>query len=209
MKFRPLFVLTALVSSASWAQPPACEASPTVVDVHWSERQTISSPNCKWSLEILPGKGDVGHAYLKSRDGKKSTLLFTVNRSGSIRWDRSDVLAFEDHGYSNTYRLRVFDLSGSKDFTAGSLQLDVLARKKIEGDLGPEQTIQYYFPKIVALEDGKLTVSVGVETTHGDEGPFTPHCYGFQLALHPARIVSSVTADELRDRFGASCQKFP
>ena len=69
-----------------------------------------------------------------------------------------------------------------------ALQLDQLVRKRIEHDLGASKSIAYYFPKFVAWSAGGLVVSVGVESTRGRSGSFTFHCYGFELALRPARI---------------------
>lgn len=202
-----LIPLFCTVTVPIWAAE--CHLHSKASEISWSERQSIVSPDCRWVLDVIPGKDDLAQALLRSRNGKTVLPLFSVMRSGVVYWNDKDLMVFEDRRYSNEYRLQVFNLRDLSHESASALQFDKLVRERIQQELGASQRVAYYFPKFAAWTEMGFAISVGVMTTHGGVGPFTFHCYGFELAPHPARIVSALNSNELRSLYRAACQEFP
>ena len=198
-----------LLSAAPHAYSGECLSRPNSYKVHWSVKLTIPSPNCQWTVDIQPGSRDVANATLQISDELSPVPLFSVERDGLVYWKSQDLLVFEDHQYENKYRLQFFDLGHLADASANALQFDALIRRSVDNHLNDGDEIDFYFPEFVSWTTEGIAVSVGVKTTQGGNGPYSTRCYGFVLAPRPARIVRSLTPEQLRAKYHVACQEFP
>jgi hypothetical protein len=179
--------------------------------IHWSEAQSVASPNCHWLVQIRPSGDSPADVTVGRLPKGPQRLLFTLNRDGIIHWGpaQSDRLLLEDQQFSNTYRLRLFDLETAESGKA-TLEINERVREDVEGRLKPTEKINYYFPRFVSWDTGgQLVISVGVVTVFGASGPFTRHCFGYEIKISPLEIRSTISDIQLKKRFGASCQVWP
>lgn len=208
----PLHSLGAILAAGN-AQATPCSPHPSVpVQVHWSETYELQSPDCRWHIEIRPAEGGDGpaRAYIRSRSGEASRLLFELDRDGIIHWGTDgDSLLLEDMRFSDHYFLLVFSPLTAPQSEEGAQQIDKEIRADVERKLKPNENIAYYLPRYVAWTEGGLAVSVGVVTVKGQSGPFTDHCFGYEVATETSKLKVTLTEDDLKKRYHASCQKWP
>ncbi len=207
-----LFLALGGLFSASAAQVPSCTHQPNnPVQIQWSESKELQSPDCRWSIEVRPLKRADGPAsvYLKNRAGGAERLLFRLNRDGVIHWrEDGESLVVEDMRFSNSYRLLLFDMA-KPESEPDALKINNEIRADVEHELKPGEKINYYFPRFVAWAGSGLVVSVGLTTVNGQTGPFAPHCFGYGVATQSPKISTTLTEDDLKKQYGASCQIFP
>lgn len=189
--------------------PPCTPSSNHPVSLHWDDRAQIFSPDCRTTLNVQPSGDEGAQVSLEVRG--HTSLLFRVDRDAILHWgpDNQSLLV-EDAQYSNHYRLLLFDPLSPLISPTTSLRLDMLLRNKVHTALTKDDNIAYYFPRFVAWPNpADLIVYVGLSTTRGANGPFTEHCFGYQVDPETLRVVNTLTADELKKRYSASCQTAP
>ena len=156
------------------------------------------------------GEDAPADVYVKSRADNVPRLLFKLNRDGTIYLGNGNgLLLLEDQQFSNTYRLLLFDLDTATQSETDALRISKDVRSDIIRKLSPGEDINYYFPKFIAWAARDVVISVGVVTVTGNSGPFTPHCFGYEIGTHPIHIKSVLSETDLKRRYGASCQIWP
>jgi hypothetical protein len=202
-----LFIATAVASQAD-----SDSSHGPSTEIHWSERKQIQSPDGRWRIDVVPARGDEDKpavVFLEGGPGNTRRVLFNLNRHGVLHWaPENHWLVLEDQEWSNSYRLLLFDLLSTQP-EATALRINTAIEADTRRVLGPDERINYYFPKFVKWSQGVVIVSVGVVTVRGKTGPFTPHCTGYVVSLEGHRIRARLDEGELNKRYGASCQMFP
>jgi hypothetical protein len=211
----PIVVLNIILAISNAQVRPCATSQNESIQIHWSESKTVFSPACKWALTIR-ALGENGPAEVSIQGIKQGIPigvhhpLFGLGRDAVIHWGDGDTLiVVEDMQFSDRYRLMLFDPLNSSQREEEALRINDLLGRDIERKLKSRENIIYFLPRFVAWTDSGLAISVGVTTVIGQSGPFTAHCFGYEIASAPVRIRRTLNAVELKERFGSTCQEWP
>ncbi len=200
-----------LLVSAEAHGGPCTPSADQAVRIHWSETRIVFSPSCKWALEI-DSIGTDGPAKVRIRKigGGPPHFLFAVRRDAEVRWAGNDTaLVVRDMQFSDRYNLLLFDPIDAYQDQKKALWINNVIREAVKHELKPRDNLTYYLPDLVQWKNGKVVVSVGVVTVTGDSGPFTSHCFGYEIGRQSLRIGKELSQANLKTQFGTTCQIWP
>lgn len=185
--------------------------SPT--HLHWSDRQTVISPNGNAKVTVLPAKNLSEAARVYARvNGGQPTLLFRLERDAMLSWSpNGSRVAITDQISSDRNVIRLFSFGDSNGSgVRSSDHLDSRLRSVASTDLPRASELQYYFPRVENwLSNSRLLVSVGILYTMGATGSFKSKCMTFTIdALHGYSIRRIRVADT-PDQKRVHCQLWP
>jgi hypothetical protein len=202
-------ILHLLIVGAIFASQPSC-VSPGAREahLHWSDRKTVMSPDCRWSLTITPLPGDSdGLVTLKDNRAGISRPLFRLERDAQLYWSPDRVTLFvENMEAPDDTRLMLYSPLGAGQTDSTAVDIDRLIRSDVDRHLKGKPDILFYYPRFVAFTGGAIVISVGVVTIGAQEGPSTAHCFGYSIVPDPLAIRQRISESELKRRYGASCQ---
>ncbi len=205
--------LALLVTGASSA--PCSGTSPSHGHLQWSESAKIVAPDRAWQVEVHPvltSEENQTPVTLHSCRKAGSWPLFTLKRSAEIYWSPdSRNLLVVNKPFSGSSRLLFFSvkaLSDGKRAGASDL-LDRTVKQAVLQRLGEKRHIEFYLPQFVSWAKGNIVLAVGGATYSGGNGPMSPYCYGIVVNGGTLRVEDTLTAGELKAKFGAECRVSP
>ncbi len=201
-----------MAMSAEAHQLPCTPSADQPVQIHWSETKKVFSPSCKWVLEIHSiGTDGPARVFIRKTEGGPSHFLFGERRDAEVHWEGNDTaLIVRDMQFSDRYNLLLFDPLDAYQGQEEALRVNSLIRQAVKRELKPRDNITYYLPDLVQWQNDKVVVSVGVVTvSYGGSGPFTPHCFGYEIGLQSLKIEKKLSQANLKTRFAAACQTWP
>ncbi len=183
--------------------------------LQWSESAKIVAPNPAWQVEVHPvltSDENQTPVTLHSCRNDGAWPLFTLERSAEIYWSPgSRNLLVVNKPFSGSSRLLFFSveaLSDGKRAGASDL-LDRTVKQAVLQRLGEKRHIEFYLPQFVSWGKGNIVLAVGGATYSGDNGPMSPYCYGIVVNGGTLRVEDTLTAGELKAKFGAECRVSP
>ena len=209
-----LLALLALVISKSFA-----DGSLNPAHIHWSTPATLLSPEGRWMLHVKPSDADDEDAdvYISRTGNQAQSQLFKLQRDAEVYWRADqDQMVVLDEKSSDEYRLLIFDLKKPSEHAALKLNGEIAQDIKehlMSGDqehLMSGDQITYYFPRVSTwIGKADILTTVGAVTVHNGAGPFTAHCFGYIADVGSQQIKSRLNANELKEKYGTSCQIWP
>jgi hypothetical protein len=202
-----MFHLLMLGAVFATHQPPCASPGARQAHIHWSDRKTVVSPDCRWSVQVTPLPGDSdGLVTLKDNVAGLSRPLFRLERDGALYWGPDGTtLLVENREAADNYRLMLYSPLGADESDSTAFAMDRIVLSDIEHRLREQPEIELYYPRFVAFTGGAIVVAVGVVTDRAQPGPSTAQCFGYSIAISPLGIQRRIDKTELKRRYGASC----
>ena len=176
-------------------------------ELHWSESSLMTSPDCKFVVQIRPDPaGDAAaKAYVNRKLQKQRRLLFEVERDGTLYWDaKSNRVAFQDRYSYGVYRMLFFDLERGTSSAFASSTDDRL-RQAAQSKLKPGEIIVRYWPSMASWLNGQAVVAVRLEIAAASEGPLVGRCVGILLSTISGLVLREISVVELNRLYDAKC----
>jgi hypothetical protein len=174
----------------------------------WSENRKISSPDCRWVLEIhTRGELDAIVTIRKASGGKPQRILKLV-RTADIHWgeDGNSLFILDMQG-SNLFRPLLYTpLTGPLSEHRAS-RIDNLIENDVLSRINRKLDILHYYAGYIAWKDNFLVVSTYLDLSPREGGvPYTRYCFGYELSVRPLAIKTVLSEEEMKRKYpGASC----
>ena len=183
--------------------------------LQWSRPATAVSPNLAWQVEVHPVlTSDENQTPVTLHSCRKdaSWSLFTLERSAEVYWspDSRHLLVINEplSGSNKLLFFPVSKLAEGKE-TRDSDGLDRAVKQVLHQRLGENRRIEFYLPQFVSRKENNIVLAVGGAASSGGDGPMTPYCYGVLVDRDSLQVRATVSAGNLKRKFGAECQVSP
>lgn len=209
------FTLGFILSIATTSSARCSDIPQTHRQLQWSQPATIVSLSRAWQVEVHPvltSDENQTPVTLHSCINDGSWPLFTLERSAEMYWgaDSRSLLVINEP-LSGSSKLLFFSINkltqGGE--APGSDELDRMVKQILFQRFGEKKQIEFYLPRFVSWKKSQIVLAIGGATSSGGNGPMTPYCYGVVVDSSTLRIQSTISAGELRGKFGAECRISP